>query len=159
MDQPGIVFYVGVGQGDARQEAIGGYQARSRAARLIHGLGFTPGEEDRPVAEFSGGWRMRVALAAVLFSQPDFLLLDEPTNYLDLEGALWLESYLAKYPHTVIIVSHDLNFALYLSDRVAMMHDGQVVAIGTPEEIKKSQNPLVRKFIYTTTKGIQGERD
>ncbi|MDN5789168.1 ABC-F family ATP-binding cassette domain-containing protein, partial [Pseudorhodobacter sp.] len=61
----------------------------------------------RPCSDFSGGWRMRVALAGVLFAQPDFLLLDEPTNYLDLEGALWLESYLAKYPHTVIIISHD----------------------------------------------------
>jgi len=60
---------------------------------------------------------------------------------------------------TTIIVSHDLNFALYLSDRVAMMHDGKVIALGTPEEIKKSQNPIVRNFIYTTTKGIQGEGD
>jgi len=60
---------------------------------------------------------------------------------------------------TTIIVSHDLNFALYLSDRVAMMHDGKIIALGTPEEIKKSQNPIVRNFIYTTTKGIQGEGD
>ena len=60
-----------------------------------------------PCSAFSGGWRMRVALAGVLFAEPDLLLLDEPTNYLDLEGALWLESYLAKYPHTVLIVSHD----------------------------------------------------
>jgi ATP-binding cassette, subfamily F, member 3 len=60
-----------------------------------------------PCSAFSGGWRMRVALAGVLFAQPDYLLLDEPTNYLDLEGALWLESYLQKYPHTVLIISHD----------------------------------------------------
>ena len=86
---------------------IDAWSAEARAASILKGLGFDDVDQARPCSDFSGGWRMRVALAAVLFSQPDLLLLDEPTNYLDLEGALWLESYLQRYPHTVIIVSHD----------------------------------------------------
>ncbi|WP_170363632.1 ABC-F family ATP-binding cassette domain-containing protein [Ruegeria arenilitoris] len=103
---------------------IDAWSAEARAATILKGLGFDDADQQRPCSDFSGGWRMRVALAAVLFSQPDLLLLDEPTNYLDLEGALWLESYLAKYPHTVIVISHDrglLNRAvgsiLHLEDR------------------------------------------
>ncbi|MEI4470048.1 ABC-F family ATP-binding cassette domain-containing protein [Frigidibacter sp. MR17.24] len=86
---------------------IDAWSAEGRAASILRGLGFEAEDILRPCSDFSGGWRMRVALAGVLFAQPDYLLLDEPTNYLDLEGALWLESYLAKYPHTVLIISHD----------------------------------------------------
>ena len=86
---------------------IDAWSAEGRASAILKGLGFDTGDQRRPCSDFSGGWRMRVALAGVLFAQPDLLLLDEPTNYLDLEGALWLESYLASYPHTVIIISHD----------------------------------------------------
>ncbi len=86
---------------------IDAWSGEARATQLLRGLGFTQQEVAMPCSAFSGGWRMRVALAGVLFSQPDVLLLDEPTNYLDLEGALWLESYLTRYPHTVIIISHD----------------------------------------------------
>jgi ATP-binding cassette subfamily F protein 3 len=86
---------------------IGAHVAPSRAARILAGLGFDEAAQQRACAEYSGGWRMRVALAAMLFTEPDLLLLDEPTNYLDLEGTLWLEEYLADYPHTVLIVSHD----------------------------------------------------
>jgi ATP-binding cassette subfamily F protein 3 len=86
---------------------IDAWSAEARAASILKGLGFTHAEQQQPCSAFSGGWRMRVALAAVLFSEPDYLLLDEPTNYLDLEGALWLEAYLVKYPHTVMIISHD----------------------------------------------------
>ena len=86
---------------------IDAWTADARAAEVLMGLGFTNTDLTRKTREFSGGWRMRAALAGVLFSQPDLLLLDEPTNYLDLEGATWLEGYLIKYPHTVIIVSHD----------------------------------------------------
>ncbi len=103
---------------------IDAWSAEARASTILKGLGFSDAEQQMPCSAFSGGWRMRVALAAVLFSAPDLLLLDEPTNYLDLEGALWLESYLARYPHTVLIVSHDrglLNRAvgaiLHLEDR------------------------------------------
>jgi ATP-binding cassette subfamily F protein 3 len=86
---------------------IEAHTAPSRAAAILAGLGFDEAAQGRPLASFSGGWRMRVALAAVLFSAPDLLLLDEPTNYLDLEGTLWLEGYLRRYPHAVLLVSHD----------------------------------------------------
>ena len=86
---------------------IDAHSAPSRAAQILSGLGFDETAQRRPCREYSGGWRMRVALAAVLFLEPEVLLLDEPTNYLDLEGTMWLESYLASYPHTVLIVSHD----------------------------------------------------
>ncbi|MEM1076623.1 MAG: ATP-binding cassette domain-containing protein, partial [Pseudomonadota bacterium] len=80
---------------------IDAWSAEARASTILKGLGFDDQEQLQPCSDFSGGWRMRVALAAVLFAQPDVLLLDEPTNYLDLEGALWLEAYLSRYPHTV----------------------------------------------------------
>ena len=91
----------------ARLADIDAWSAEGRASAILRGLGFSAEDQRRPCSDFSGGWRMRVALAGVLFAQPDLLLLDEPTNYLDLEGALWLESYLQKYPHSVIIISHD----------------------------------------------------
>jgi ATP-binding cassette subfamily F protein 3 len=110
---------------------IDAWSAEARAASILKGLGFDEEAQQRPCADFSGGWRMRVALAAVLFSEPDLLLLDEPTNYLDLEGALWLEAYLVKYPHTVIIISHDrelLNRSvggiLHLEDRGLIYYGG-----------------------------------
>jgi len=86
---------------------IGAYAAPARAAAILSGLGFSAENQQRPCSEFSGGWRMRVALASVLFAEPDLLLLDEPTNYLDLEGTLWLQDHLAKYPKTMIVISHD----------------------------------------------------
>jgi len=86
---------------------IDAHSAEARAATILAGLGFDTEAQKRPASSFSGGWRMRVALASVLFAQPDLLLLDEPTNYLDLEGTLWLESYVARYPHTVLLISHD----------------------------------------------------
>ncbi|WP_025313114.1 ABC-F family ATP-binding cassette domain-containing protein [Roseicyclus elongatus] len=110
---------------------IDAWSAEARAASILKGLGFTDAEQQMPCSAFSGGWRMRVALAGVLFAQPDVLLLDEPTNYLDLEGALWLESYLARYPHTVLVISHDrdlLNRAvghiLHLTDRQLTLYSG-----------------------------------
>jgi ATP-binding cassette subfamily F protein 3 len=86
---------------------IGAHGAPARAAEILAGLGFPHADQQRPCSEFSGGWRMRVALAATLFAAPDLLLLDEPTNYLDLEGTLWLEDHLARYPRTAIVISHD----------------------------------------------------
>lgn len=90
-----------------RLAEIDGYSGEARASAIMVGLGFEQDDLRRPAREFSGGWRMRAALAGVLFSAPDLLILDEPTNYLDLEGAAWLEEYLREYPHTVICVSHD----------------------------------------------------
>ena len=110
---------------------IGAWSAEARASAILRGLGFAAAEQAMPCSAFSGGWRMRVALAAVLFAAPDLLLLDEPTNYLDLEGALWLETYLARYPHTVLVISHDrglLNRAvgsiLHLEDRKLTLYQG-----------------------------------
>ncbi|MFC6488783.1 ABC-F family ATP-binding cassette domain-containing protein [Nitratireductor sp. GCM10026969] len=91
----------------SRLADIDAHSAEARAAAILSGLGFDAEAQKRPASSFSGGWRMRVALAAVLFAEPDLLLLDEPTNYLDLEGTMWLESYLARYPHTVLLISHD----------------------------------------------------
>ena len=86
---------------------IDAHSAEARAGAILSGLGFSSEDQRRACSEFSGGWRMRVALAGVLFSAPDLLLLDEPTNYLDLEGTIWLETYLRRYPYTTLIVSHD----------------------------------------------------
>ena len=96
-----------IGEIHLRLTDIDAHSAPARAAEILAGLGFDDAAQRRPCRAFSGGWRMRVALAAVLFLAPEILLLDEPTNYLDLEGTLWLESYLERYPHTVLIVSHD----------------------------------------------------
>ena len=96
-----------IGEIYQRLEDIDAYTAEPRASSILAGLGFSQHAQSRPCHEFSGGWRMRVALGAVLFSQPDLLLLDEPTNYLDLEGAYWLEQFLANYQKTALIISHD----------------------------------------------------
>lgn len=99
-----------IGEIHARLVDIGAHSAEARAAAILSGLGFSAADQRRPASDFSGGWRMRVALAGVLFSAPDLLLLDEPTNYLDLEGAIWLESFIRRYPNTAVIVSHDRDF-------------------------------------------------
>lgn len=91
-------------------DQVGGYTARSRAGRLLHGLGFTPADEARPVDEFSGGWRVRLNLARALMCRSSLLLLDEPTNHLDLDAVIWLEEWLRAYPGTLLLVSHDRDF-------------------------------------------------
>ena len=101
-----------------RLDAIGGYTARARAARLLHGLGFAPGEELRPLSAFSGGWRVRVNLARALMCRSDLLLLDEPTNHLDLDAVIWLEDWLRQYPGTLLLISHDRDFLDNVVDHV-----------------------------------------
>src|SRR5436305_11309288 len=96
-----------IGEIEARLDEIDARAAPARAARILAGLGLDAAMQERPLSELSGGWRMRVALAAVLFAEPDLLLLDEPTNHLDLEAALWLERFLRRYRHSFILVSHD----------------------------------------------------
>ncbi|MDB2415221.1 ABC-F family ATP-binding cassette domain-containing protein [Rickettsiales bacterium] len=90
-----------------RLDDIDAYEAPARASIILSGLGFGVEDQSRPISDFSGGWKMRVALAAALFRKPELLLLDEPTNHLDFEAIVWLENYLMKYPHTFIIISHD----------------------------------------------------
>ena len=110
---------------------IDAWSAEARAATILNGLGFDKHKQKLACSEFSGGWRMRVALAAVLFSKPDLLLLDEPSNYLDLEGSIWLEAYISKYPSTIIIISHDrallnnsVNSILHLEDKELHLYNG-----------------------------------
>src|SRR4030081_887059 len=105
---------------------IDAHSAPARAAAILSGLGFSTADQARPCQEFSGGWRMRVALAATLFAAPDLLLLDEPTNYLDLEGTLWLEDHLANYPRTVIVISHDRDLIDTSVDQILHLDRGKL---------------------------------
>jgi len=109
-------------------------------------------------AELSGGMKKRVAIARSLAMEPRLVLYDEPTAELDPvttdELAETIISLRKNSGNTTVIVTHDLNFALYLSDHIAMMHQGEIVEVGTPQQIRQSQNPIVQRFIRTTTKGI-----
>jgi len=107
-------------------EQIGGYQARSRAGQLLNGLGFKPGDENRPVSDFSGGWRMRLNLARALICRSDLLLLDEPTNHLDLDAVIWLENWLKRYPGTLLLISHDREFLDAVTDHIAHIEQGRL---------------------------------
>jgi ATP-binding cassette subfamily F protein 3 len=129
---------------------IGAHAAPARAAGILAGLGFSHQDQQRACQEFSGGWRMRVALAAVLFAEPDLLLLDEPTNYLDLEGTLWLEAHIARYPHTVIVISHDrdlldnaVDSILHLDNRRLTFYRGGYTSF---ERQRRERQALDQKF-------------
>ncbi|MEM6386895.1 MAG: ABC-F family ATP-binding cassette domain-containing protein [Pseudomonadota bacterium] len=158
---------------------IDAWSAEARAATILKGLGFGTKEQAMPCSAFSGGWRMRVALAGVLFSAPDLLLLDEPTNYLDLEGALWLETYLARYPHTVITISHDrgllnrsVTSILHLEDRQLSLYQGRYdtfaetraarLAVAQAEAKKQEARrahlqSFVDRFRYKASKAVQAQ--
>nr|WP_295888823.1 ABC-F family ATP-binding cassette domain-containing protein [uncultured Devosia sp.] len=126
---------------------IDAYSAEGRASSILKGLGFEQDRQMAPTHELSGGWRMRVALAGVLFSQPDLLLLDEPTNYLDLEGTLWLEKYLATYPYTVFMISHDrdllnksVNSIIHLEHRKFTFYKGNYDTFETTRRMQMELN-------------------
>ena len=158
---------------------IGAYAAEARAATILSGLGFDHQAQQRPCNEFSGGWRMRVALAAVLFSEPDLLLLDEPTNYLDLEGTIWLENFLAKYNRTVLVISHDRDLLnksvtgiLHLSDCKLSYFTGgydqfdmerrlkleQMQAVKRKQDAQRAHiQSFVDRFRYKATKARQAQ--
>jgi len=114
-----------LGEIHERLNAIDAHTAPSRAARILVGLGFDEEAQHRPLDSFSGGWRMRVALASLLFSQPDLLLLDEPSNHLDLEAVLWLEDFLKSYPATIVLVSHERDFLNNVVDHILHLERGK----------------------------------
>ncbi len=158
---------------------IGAHSAEARAATILAGLGFDHEAQLRPASSFSGGWRMRVALAAVLFSEPDVLLLDEPTNYLDLEGTLWLEEYVRRYPHTVIIISHDrdllntaVNAIIHLDQKKLTFYRGgydqferqkaeadelQMKAKAKSDAARKHLQSYIDRFRYKASKARQAQ--
>ncbi|MCP4316455.1 MAG: ABC-F family ATP-binding cassette domain-containing protein [Hyphomicrobiales bacterium] len=158
---------------------IDAHSAEARAASILSGLGFDNDAQKLPASQFSGGWRMRVALAAVLFAQPDLLLLDEPTNYLDLEGTLWLEDYVRRYPHTVIIISHDrdllnraVNTIVHLEQRKLTFYRGpfdqferqraearelQMKAREKQQAQRKHMEAFVERFRYKASKARQAQ--
>ncbi len=120
---------------------IGAHSAPARAASILAGLGFDAEAQARPCGDLSGGWRMRVALAAVLFAEPDLLLLDEPTNHLDLEATLWLESYLKSYPHTLLLVSHDRDLLNRAVDKIVHLEGGRLaVYSGGYDRFERTRN-------------------
>ena len=138
-----------IGEIYMRLADIDAHTAEARASSILKGLGFEQERQMAPTRELSGGWRMRVALAGVLFSQPDLLLLDEPTNYLDLEGTLWLEKYLATYPYTVFMISHDrdllnksVNSIIHLEHRKLTFYKGNY---DTFENTRRMQMELNNK--------------
>lgn len=129
---------------------IDAHSAPARAATILAGLGFDDDAQRRPCRDFSGGWRMRVALASILFLEPDVLLLDEPTNYLDLEGTLWLETYLRTYPHTVVMVSHDRDLLNRSVGAILALDRGKLALYAggydSFEEAKRSKQQLEFKL-------------
>lgn len=163
----------------ARLFDIGAHSAEARASSILSGLGFDADDQQKPASSFSGGWRMRVALAGVLFSEPDLLLLDEPTNYLDLEGTLWLTDYVKRYPHTVVVISHDrellnnaINSILHLENKKLTFWRGnydqferqhaetkelQQKQMAKQEAHRKHMEAFVQRFRAKATKARQAQ--
>ena len=112
----------------ATYASVGGYDARSRAGKLLHGLGFSSADETRAVREFSGGWRVRLNVAQALMCRSDLLLLDEPTNHLDLDAIIWLETWLKEYPGTLLLIAHDREFLDRVTNRIVNIEHGKANA-------------------------------
>jgi len=162
-----------------RLSDIDAYSAESRGASILAGLGFTAEDQLKPCSDFSGGWRMRVALAAMLFAQPDLLLLDEPTNYLDVEGAVWLEAHIRKYSGTVFVISHDRDFLNTAVTHIAHLRSGKLFSypgdydnferqvaeanrhdmslMAKQEDERRHLEDFVRRFRYSASKAKQAQ--
>ena len=138
-----------------RLEDINAYSAEARASSILSGLGLDNEAQQRPCHEFSGGWRMRVALGAVLFSNPDLLLLDEPTNYLDLEGAYWLEKFLSKYQNTALVISHDRELLNKSVDGILHLSNNKLTYFSGNYEQFDSE----RRAILTQQQSIKKKQD
>ena len=146
-------YYVRLGEIDA-------YSAPAEAAKILLGLGFPEEDQHRPLHSFSGGWRMRVALAAALFSKPDLLLLDEPTNHLDLESVVWFEKFLKAYQQTVLIISHDRDLLNNVADRIYHVHNQEELAVqhaasAKQEAAKKHLGKFIDRFRFKSSKARQ----
>jgi ATP-binding cassette subfamily F protein 3 len=139
---------------------IDAHAAPARAAGILHGLGFSAEDQRKPLSAFSGGWRMRVALAAALFAEPDLLLLDEPTNHLDLEAALWLEAFLARYRRTVILVSHDRRFLDEVVDHILALADQRLAVFsgGYSAYLRQREESLVRNRVLKARQDAERAR-
>ena len=168
-----------IGTLHAHYEVIGGYTARSRAAQLLYGLGFSSADEDRPVGDYSGGWRMRLNLARALMCRSDLLLLDEPTNHLDLDAVIWLENWLRAYAGTLLLISHDRDFldsvashiahierqrlTLYNGNYSAFEHRRAAYLAGQQAQFEKQQREIahmhsfVERFRAKATKARQAQ--
>jgi ATP-binding cassette, subfamily F, member 3 len=142
----------------ARLHTIDSYSAPARAAEILAGLGFPEPDQQRPCSEFSGGWRMRVALAAVLFAAPDLLLLDEPTNYLDLEGVLWLEDYLKRYRGTVLIVSHDRDLLNTCAEFILHLEHGKLTLYTGGYDTFVETRAMKRALDEASAKKVEAQR-
>src|SRR6202043_3960899 len=127
-DTEGTDAAMALAEGYASLQAIDGYRARARAAAVMHGLGFKTADHERRVAEFSGGWRVRLSMARALCSRADLLLLDEPTNHLDLDAIVWLEDWLRTFQGTLLMISHDREFLDAIIDRVLHIENRAVRA-------------------------------
>ena len=170
---------VKIGEIHERLNVIGAASAESRAASILYGLGFSEDNQKRPVSAFSGGWRMRVALAAALFVPSDVLLLDEPTNHLDLEATLWLENYLSRYAGTLVVISHDRSLLNHLCDHILHIEGLKIISYGgnysafeqtralqreneqkqaeKTEEARKHLQEFVDRFRYKASKAKQAQ--